>query len=163
MPTASAITATWPNSTRNFPRPPAREVVVSFTPHLMPMNRGILSTIYVRGRAARRRRTCMRSWRRPTRRKPFVHVLPFGKMPQTRHVRGSNMTFIGVAADRDRRPRDHRLGARQPDQGRLGSGGAEHEPDARLSRDDGAGAGGAVSVELLPGVTQLLPLGVNAL
>ena len=31
---------------------------------------------------------------------PFVHVLPFGAMPQTRHVRGSNMTFIGVAADR---------------------------------------------------------------
>jgi N-acetyl-gamma-glutamyl-phosphate reductase len=31
---------------------------------------------------------------------PFVHVLPFGKTPQTRHVRGSNMTLIGVAADR---------------------------------------------------------------
>jgi N-acetyl-gamma-glutamylphosphate reductase len=31
---------------------------------------------------------------------PFVHVLPFGQMPQTRHVRGSNMTFIGVAKDR---------------------------------------------------------------
>jgi N-acetyl-gamma-glutamyl-phosphate reductase len=27
-------------------------------------------------------------------------VLPFGATPQTRHVRGSNMTFIGVAADR---------------------------------------------------------------
>jgi N-acetyl-gamma-glutamyl-phosphate reductase len=31
---------------------------------------------------------------------PFVHVLPFGTMPQTRHVRGSNMTFIGVTRDR---------------------------------------------------------------
>jgi N-acetyl-gamma-glutamyl-phosphate reductase len=31
---------------------------------------------------------------------PFVHVLPFGEMPETRHVRGSNMTFIGVAKDR---------------------------------------------------------------
>jgi N-acetyl-gamma-glutamyl-phosphate reductase len=31
---------------------------------------------------------------------PFVHVLPFGKLPQTRHVRGSNMTFIGLTADR---------------------------------------------------------------
>jgi N-acetyl-gamma-glutamyl-phosphate reductase len=30
----------------------------------------------------------------------FVHVLPFGTMPQTRHVRGSNMTFIGLVADR---------------------------------------------------------------
>ena len=31
---------------------------------------------------------------------PFVHVLPFGAMPQTRHVRGSNMTFVGIARDR---------------------------------------------------------------
>ena len=31
---------------------------------------------------------------------PFVHVLPLSEMPQTRHVRGSNMTFIGVVADR---------------------------------------------------------------
>ena len=31
---------------------------------------------------------------------PFVHVLPFGEMPQTRHVRGSNQTFIGVTRDR---------------------------------------------------------------
>ncbi|MGH6767274.1 MAG: N-acetyl-gamma-glutamyl-phosphate reductase, partial [Bradyrhizobium sp.] len=31
---------------------------------------------------------------------PFVHVLPFGETPQTRHVRGSNFTFIGVAGDR---------------------------------------------------------------
>ena len=31
---------------------------------------------------------------------PFVHVMPFGETPQTRHVRGSNMTFIGVANDR---------------------------------------------------------------
>ena len=29
-----------------------------------------------------------------------MHVLPFGETPQTRHVRGSNMTFIGVAKDR---------------------------------------------------------------
>ena len=33
-----------------------------------------------------------------------MHVLPFGRMPQTRHVRGSNLTFIGVAKDR-REPR----------------------------------------------------------
>jgi N-acetyl-gamma-glutamyl-phosphate reductase len=31
---------------------------------------------------------------------PFVHVLPFGETPHTRHVRGSNMTFIGVVKDR---------------------------------------------------------------
>ena len=29
-----------------------------------------------------------------------MHVLPFGVTPQTRHVRGSNLTAIGVAKDR---------------------------------------------------------------
>jgi N-acetyl-gamma-glutamyl-phosphate reductase len=31
---------------------------------------------------------------------PFVHVLPIGEQPHTRHVRGSNMTFLGVSKDR---------------------------------------------------------------
>ena len=76
-----------------------REVVVSFTPHLVPMNRGILSTIYVRGlKASPEDLHALLS--KSYAREPFVHVLPFGQVPQTRHVRGSNMTFIGVAKDR---------------------------------------------------------------
>ena len=76
-----------------------RDVVVTFTPHLVPMNRGILSTIYVRGLKASPQdlhALLLKSYAK----EPFVHVLPFGTVPQTRHVRGSNMTFIGVAADR---------------------------------------------------------------
>jgi N-acetyl-gamma-glutamyl-phosphate reductase len=76
-----------------------REVIVSFTPHLVPMNRGILSTIYVRGLKAAPQdlhALLLKSYAK----EPFVHVLPFGALPQTRHVRGSNMTFIGIAADR---------------------------------------------------------------
>ena len=45
-----------------------------------------------------------------------------------------------------RRPRHYRRCARQSDQGRIRPGGAEHEPDAWLSGDDGPRAGGAVSV-----------------
>jgi N-acetyl-gamma-glutamyl-phosphate reductase len=76
-----------------------REVIVSFTPHLVPMNRGILSTIYVRGTKASPEdlHTLLAKTYGD---EPFVHVLPFRTLPQTRHVRGSNMTFIGVAADR---------------------------------------------------------------
>jgi len=76
-----------------------REVVVSFTPHLVPMNRGILSTIYVRGLKASPE-DLHALLAKAYAGEPFVHVLPFRTMPQTRHVRGSNMTFIGVAADR---------------------------------------------------------------
>src|SRR5690349_7057964 len=77
-----------------------RPVVVSFTPHLVPMNRGILSTIYVRGKRGRTPRDLHALLLKYYAKEPFVHVLPFGETPQTRHVRGSNMTFIGVAADR---------------------------------------------------------------
>ena len=84
---------------QEFSSATGREVVVSFTPHLVPMNRGIFSTIYVRGLNASPQdlhALLLKSYAK----EPFVHVLPFGATPQTRHVRGSNMTFIGVAADR---------------------------------------------------------------
>jgi N-acetyl-gamma-glutamyl-phosphate reductase len=84
---------------QEFSKAAGREVIVSFTPHLVPMNRGILSTIYVRGlqkSAEDLHGMLLKSYAN----EPFVHVLPYGQMPQTRHVRGSNMTFIGVAKDR---------------------------------------------------------------
>jgi N-acetyl-gamma-glutamyl-phosphate reductase len=84
---------------QEFSKAAGREVVVSFTPHLVPMNRGIFSTIYVRGINASPEALhaiLLKSYAN----EPFVHVLPFGEMPQSRHVRGSNMTFIGVTRDR---------------------------------------------------------------
>ena len=84
---------------QEFSRAAGREVIVSFTPHLLPINRGIFSTIYVRGL-----KTSPDGLHAILARvyagEPFVHLLPFGETPQTRHVRGSNMIFIGVAKDR---------------------------------------------------------------
>lgn len=77
-----------------------KEVIVTFTPHLVPMNRGILSTIYVRGRRGKTPEDLHAILLKFYEKSAFVHVLPFGETPQTRHVRGSNMTFIGVAKDR---------------------------------------------------------------
>jgi N-acetyl-gamma-glutamyl-phosphate reductase len=77
-----------------------KEVIVSFTPHLVPMNRGILSTIYVRGANGQTPEDLHGILKQTYAAEPFVHVLPFGQMPQSRHVRGSNMTFIGVTKDR---------------------------------------------------------------
>jgi len=77
-----------------------KPVKVAFTPHLIPMNRGILSTIYVRlangAGAADLRRTLETVYGD----EPFVRVTPEGTAPATRHVRGSNMALIGVFADR---------------------------------------------------------------
>ena len=85
---------------QEFSKAAGREVVVTFTPHLVPMNRGILSTVYVRGRRNRTAEEMHDVLAKAYAREPFVHVLPFGETPQTRHVRGSNMTMIGVVRDR---------------------------------------------------------------
>jgi N-acetyl-gamma-glutamyl-phosphate reductase len=85
---------------QEFSRAAGKPVVVSFTPHLLPINRGIYSTIYVRGLQGRTAPELHEVLVETYKSESFVHVLPFGKTPESRHVRGSNMTFIGVAADR---------------------------------------------------------------
>ena len=89
-----------PEIEQGLSRAAGRPIHVSFTPHLMPMNRGILSTIYVRyangATLADLRRVLEDAYRDET----FVHVLPAGSMPATHHVRGSNLCLIGLAQDR---------------------------------------------------------------
>ncbi|MFP3944465.1 MAG: N-acetyl-gamma-glutamyl-phosphate reductase [Alphaproteobacteria bacterium] len=73
---------------------------VTFTPHLVPMNRGELVTCYVKlaeGRTADDLRRVL-SGRYAD--EPFIHVLEAGAVPATRQVRGSNHCVIGVFADR---------------------------------------------------------------
>jgi N-acetyl-gamma-glutamyl-phosphate reductase len=84
---------------QEFSKAAGREVRVSFTPHLLPMNRGILATIYVHGEAEEVHKTLATRYAD----EPFVHVLPFGAAaPETRHVRGSNLNRIAVFADRQK-------------------------------------------------------------
>jgi N-acetyl-gamma-glutamyl-phosphate reductase len=73
-----------------------RPVHVQFTPHLLPMNRGILLTAYVEGEPQAVHAALSRRYDREI----FLHVLPFGALPSTRHVRGSNFVHIGVVGDR---------------------------------------------------------------
>jgi N-acetyl-gamma-glutamyl-phosphate reductase len=81
-----------------------RPIVVNFTPHLMPMNRGILSTIYVRLQGGGATVTDLRrSLAQAYEGERFVRILPEGAAPATRHVRGSNLCLIGVFADRVKR------------------------------------------------------------
>jgi len=75
-----------------------RPVKVQFTPHLVPANRGILATCYVKGDAQAIHAALMNAYAD----EPFIEVLPFGEAPSTRHVRGSNFCHIGVVADRQK-------------------------------------------------------------
>lgn len=77
-----------------------RDVMVSFTPHLMPMNRGILATSYVTLAGDHHVDDLRRILTEYYRYEPFVHVMPEGVSPATRHVRGSNHCMINVFADR---------------------------------------------------------------
>ncbi|WP_406650063.1 N-acetyl-gamma-glutamyl-phosphate reductase [Aliisedimentitalea scapharcae] len=73
-----------------------RPVQVQFTPHLVPANRGILATVYVKGDAQAIHDTLASAYAE----EPFVQMLPMGEVPSTHHVRGSNYCHIGVTADR---------------------------------------------------------------
>lgn len=89
-----------PEIEQGLSRAAGKPVIVNFTPHLMPMSRGILSTIYVklRGRhkAADLRNILMKRYEG----EPFIKVLPEGVVPATRHVKGSNFCFMNVFDDR---------------------------------------------------------------
>ncbi len=73
-----------------------RPVKVQFTPHLLPMNRGILATVYVRGDAKTIHQTLAKAYET----EPFLKVLPFGALPSTRDIAGSNFCHLGVIGDR---------------------------------------------------------------
>lgn len=73
-----------------------RPVKVQFTPHLVPANRGILATVYVKGDAQAIHQALATAYAE----EPFLEVLPFGEAPSTHHVRGSNFCHVGVAQDR---------------------------------------------------------------
>lgn len=82
-----------------------QELVVSFNPHLLPIDRGIHSTIYTRLVGAVTQDGVRSIYAEHYRDHPWVRVLPSGMLPETRHVRGSMFCDIGLMVD----PRTNRL------------------------------------------------------
>jgi len=70
-----------------------------FTPHLIPMTRGILVTIYCRSQATTEQ--CLDAARRFYAERAFVRVTD--RPPQTKWATGSNLSFVSYAADPERR------------------------------------------------------------
>jgi N-acetyl-gamma-glutamyl-phosphate reductase len=81
---------------QEFSKAAGRKVEVTFVPHLLPQNRGILATIYVRGEGEAIHAALSDAYAG----EPFIVVLPYGEAPATRHVRGSNFVHLGVIPDR---------------------------------------------------------------
>lgn len=89
-----------PEMEQELARRAGRPVQISFTPHLIPMNRGELITIYVKLAEGVGVGDLREGLRRRYEGEPFVRVLPEGGSPATRHVRGSNLCIMGVFPDR---------------------------------------------------------------
>jgi N-acetyl-gamma-glutamyl-phosphate reductase len=71
---------------------------VTFTPHLIPMTRGILATCYLKGSATTEQ--CLATARKFYANRPFVRVVE--KPPHTKWATSSNLVFVSYAADPDR-------------------------------------------------------------
>lgn len=76
-----------------------KSVIVQFTPHLVPMHRGILSTIIVSPEKSSNLQQVYNSWEKTYHQSPFVTVLPIGQFPDTRHVKSSNRINISAVYD----------------------------------------------------------------
>jgi N-acetyl-gamma-glutamyl-phosphate reductase len=75
-------------------------VTISFTPHLVPMDRGILSTIYAVPVAAASTAEILKLYEEHYKGEAFVRVLKEGQFPSTAFVRGSNFCDMGVTVDK---------------------------------------------------------------
>lgn len=75
------------------------ETRVVFTPHLVPMTRGLLATVYLDLAEAISDADAVALYRERYRGEPFVTVHEAGRMPTTLEVRGSNRAHIGIVVD----------------------------------------------------------------
>jgi N-acetyl-gamma-glutamyl-phosphate reductase len=75
------------------------EVRVTFTPHLVPMTRGILLTAYVRPRPGVGMAALRQSLESRYADEPFTHVLPEGTWPHTAWTVGTNHCFLAAGLD----------------------------------------------------------------
>lgn len=73
-----------------------RKTRITFTPHLVPMVRGILSTVYVKLNDAGKNTDLQALFENHYRDEFFVDVMPKGSLPDTKSVRGSNFVRLAV-------------------------------------------------------------------
>lgn len=89
-----------PEIEQNFSEAAGKPVVITFTPHLTPMNRGILTTAY--GALTRRAQGADLEavFRRFYGSEYFIRLLPMGEFPQTKWVQGTNFVYLGFTVDK---------------------------------------------------------------
>lgn len=74
-------------------------ITITFTPHLLPISRGILSTVYASLNDQGKPADLQGLYEDTYSEEPFVRIMPDGTPPATQHVRGSNCCDIGIQID----------------------------------------------------------------
>lgn len=74
-------------------------VQVQFTPHLIPAERGIFSTIYATAAEGVTEAELIETYQQAYQDEPFVHVLDQGQLPEMKHVAGTNNCQLSVQLD----------------------------------------------------------------
>ena len=77
-----------------------KDVIVNFTPHLIPMSRGEFITCYAKLADGKTAADCEKTLVDRYKDEPFVNMAPKGVLPATQYVRGSNRVMLGVVPDR---------------------------------------------------------------
>lgn len=75
------------------------EIIISFTPHLIPQKRGIFSTIYINLKEKHTTEEIVNLYKEYYKNEYFVRVKDKGDLPETKFVAGSNFVDIGVVVD----------------------------------------------------------------
>ncbi|MET9609029.1 N-acetyl-gamma-glutamyl-phosphate reductase [Streptomyces sp. NPDC006512] len=88
-----------PEMVQNLSPLAGERVSVSFTPHLVPMPRGILATCSAKARPGTTADSLRAAYEKAFADEPFVHLLPEGTWPTTKSVTASNAVHIQVAYD----------------------------------------------------------------
>jgi N-acetyl-gamma-glutamyl-phosphate reductase len=88
-----------PEIEQELSRAAGHPITVNFTPHLVPMTRGMLVTIYAAVQPGVREEDLRACWLEQYEQEEFVHVLPVGTWPQTKFASGSNNAFLQLTVD----------------------------------------------------------------
>jgi N-acetyl-gamma-glutamyl-phosphate reductase len=78
-------------------------VSITFVPHLVPMTRGMLTTIYAAPASDLKKQDIVDCYRNAYGQRPFIRLCPEDRLPDTRHVRGTNFCDIGFKIDEKNR------------------------------------------------------------
>ncbi|MCG8498956.1 MAG: N-acetyl-gamma-glutamyl-phosphate reductase [Firmicutes bacterium] len=75
------------------------QMMLSFTPHLVPMKRGIITTAYANLKQKCTTASLLDMYKQYYQDEYFIRIHPEGKLPETKYVAGSNFIDIGMVVD----------------------------------------------------------------